>query len=149
MFEQAHEILKLNGLRDDCFSVQFVAYRNYNSSEANLLQVSPWTTKPLELKKFLNCVKAQDGICNEAVEVGLWHGLKEHDQEPICSIILIGDASPNTEETCKQYITKIPQKFKTVRHFELELKDIIIKQIPINAFYINKRAQSDFEKISK
>ena len=105
MFEQAHEILKFNKIPEDCFSVQFAAFRNYTSTEKNLLQVSPWTTKPQELKKFLNGVKARGGLGEEAVEVGLWHALQEHKKEPISSVILIGDAPPNTIDTWNKYKT--------------------------------------------
>jgi len=41
---------------------------------------------------------------NEAIEVGLWHALKEHETEHISSIILIGDAPPNTKDVWKEYI---------------------------------------------
>ena len=55
---------------------------------------------------------------NEAVEVGLWHALQEHNNEPISSVILIGDAPPNTVTTYNKYIKTVAPKFANVRHFE-------------------------------
>jgi len=52
MFDRAYDILIESGhdFVDQLFEMQFGVYRNYNAYD--VLQYSPFTNKPLELKKF-------------------------------------------------------------------------------------------------
>ncbi len=80
--------------------IQIAVYRNYNAPLNMLLQYSGWNTKPLDLKNFMNNVKADYGLGEEAIECGLLFANEEADQPkdeiPLSQVFLIGDAAPNT-----------------------------------------------------
>jgi hypothetical protein len=50
MFERSYEVLKSHKLADGCFELMFTIYRNYNSSESDLLESSGWETKPESIR---------------------------------------------------------------------------------------------------
>jgi hypothetical protein len=61
--------------------MQFVCFRNYGCPIDLLLEVSPWDSKPQELKKFMDTIDAKYGNgCNEAVELGLAHAVSEAEK---------------------------------------------------------------------
>jgi len=101
MYERATSILIEHQIDSDCFQMQFVVYRNYNSSVDKILQCSSWETKAENLRKFMNTIEAEGGLENEAIEIGLWHANRENEKERISQIILIGDAPPNTRREIK------------------------------------------------
>jgi hypothetical protein len=71
MFERASEILKDHKMPSNLFQIQFVVYRNYDSSQDKLLQSSSWETKSQNLHTFMNTIQAEGGWLNEAIEIGL------------------------------------------------------------------------------
>lgn len=155
MFERASEILRDNGMDSNSFQIQFVVYRNYNSSEAKLLQSSPWETKPHNLRAFMNTIDVSGGWGNEAIEIGLWHANREHEREPITQVILIGDASPNSSEEVRQKRNSFGQKYwKKTRfaeptYYEQELEQLVQNSIPVHAFYVEQQAKESFCQIAK
>lgn len=98
VFQRAKEVLSDEAASPDCFEFQIAFYRNYASGKDKILEVSNWVKKPDELKTFMSQNKTSGGQGNEAIEIGLWHCNREHDTKPITQIMLIGDATPNTEE---------------------------------------------------
>ncbi|CAF1090872.1 unnamed protein product [Didymodactylos carnosus] len=99
MFERASAVLEGKGLSGDAFQMQFAVYRNYNSKENKLLEVSPWNTKANNLRAFMNTISPEGGWSNEATEIGLWHAIKESElQDSVSQVILIVDAPANTQE---------------------------------------------------
>ncbi|CAF3824593.1 unnamed protein product [Rotaria sp. Silwood1] len=102
MFERALIVLKEKGLSQDSFIMQFAMYRNYNSRENKILEVSSWETKASNLRTFMNTIRPEGGWGDEAVEIGLWHAVQESQtQESIAQVIIIADAPANTEENVK------------------------------------------------
>ncbi|CAF1486229.1 unnamed protein product [Rotaria sordida] len=154
MFQRASEILKENNIRSESFQIQFVIYRNYNSTEDDILQSSPWETKPNNLRTFMNNVESDGGCGNEAIEIGLWHANREHEREPITQVILIGDAPPNTKSEVevkrnrfgKRYWSKT--KFAQPTYYEDELAKLTSNRIPVHAFYVDTRAEKSFKDIA-
>ena len=65
MFERVSEVLDENGLSENSFEVKIAVYRNYNSVENKILQVSSWESKPQNLINFLQNVRAEGGWGNE------------------------------------------------------------------------------------
>ena len=58
MFDEARNALKEMNLSEDLILMKIGGYRNYNSSEENIFQVSPeWTSNPTNLTEFLNSFK--------------------------------------------------------------------------------------------
>ncbi|ETO06880.1 hypothetical protein RFI_30511 [Reticulomyxa filosa] len=106
MFERITDILRESGYSPNIFEMQFVVYRNYNAPEDKILQVSPWESKPDNLRSFMENVIAEHGMGNEAIEVGLAHVNRECEIEEVSQVILIGDAPANTrEEVTKRRMT--------------------------------------------
>ena len=71
MFVEARNALREMNLCEDLMLMKIAGYRNYNSLEENILQVSPeWTSDPSSLTKYLNNFKIQGGMGNEAIEIG-------------------------------------------------------------------------------
>ncbi|CAF3900087.1 unnamed protein product [Rotaria sp. Silwood1] len=103
MFERASVILTENGLPSDAFQMQFTIYQNYNSRENQILQVSPWNTKGSSLRAFMNTIGPEGSWGNEAIEIGLWHAVKESETpESISQVILIADAPENSQADVSQ-----------------------------------------------
>ncbi|CAF0828795.1 unnamed protein product [Adineta steineri] len=154
MFERASEILKDNNIKADSFQIQFVVYRNYNSTEDKILQSSPWEIKPDNLRAFMNTIEVDGGWGNEAIEIGLWHANKENERENITQVILIGDAPPNTEVEVKNKRAKNGEnywqqtKFAQSTYYEDELAKLISNNIPVHAFYVEKNAEATFRAIA-
>jgi hypothetical protein len=73
-------------------------------------------------------------------------------------VILIGDAAPNTKEEIlskRAGFTGFLIDYwknswvKNVRHYSEELKDVSKYGIPVNAFYVEKWAETEFKEIAK
>jgi len=155
MFKRISAILKHNKCDPKCFQIQFVAYRNYNAPESELLKYSGWTDDPLILNNFLNGVSASYGIGNEAIEVALQY---INQDESVTEMILIGDVCANTRAEVKSgrdsynggetYWQKT--KFNQATYFEDEIVKLKNKNkgIKINCFYLTQSAQKDFKKIA-
>lgn len=101
MFDEARLALKSMSLDEDLILMKIGGYRNYNSAEKEIFQVSPeWTSDPTNLAEFLNnSLKIHGGWGNEAMEIGLQYANKEilnNQGIPLSMVIIIGDAPPNT-----------------------------------------------------
>ncbi|CAF1373585.1 unnamed protein product [Rotaria sp. Silwood1] len=156
MFERASAILEEKGLPNDAFQMQFAIYRNYNSREDEILQVSPWSTKGSGLRAFMDAIGPKGGWGAEAIEIGFWYTAKESEtQGGIAQVILIGDAPANTISDVTSKRARFGEvywkqtRFDAPTYFEDELKKLKNKKIPVHAFYLTKYAKDDFEKIAK
>jgi len=148
-------VLKENNYDPKTFQIQFVAYRNYNAPESEILKTSGWCDNPMVLNKFFNDVPPDYGMCNEAIEIGLQYV----NQDPnVSEIIVIGDAGANCEQEVKsKRNTGYPggesywktTKFATSTTFDQELYLLQSKKIKINAFYLENRAKNDFTRMAK
>jgi len=153
MFRRAKIILKENGKSEDAFQIQFVVYRNYCCSENFILENSSWTSKAIELIKFMQDINPRGGWGNEAIEIGFYHVNEELKKNEIDQILLIGDAAPNTKDDVKYKRGSSLKKWDNSKYpntyWEDELKNIISKKVVVNSFYLNSNAKSDFDEISK
>lgn len=154
MFQRTSQILKDNNIDSNSFQIQFAIYRNYNSQENDILQNSPWESKPDNLRTFMNNIESDGGYGNEAIEIGLWHANRENEREPITQVILIGDAPPNTKPEVeskrnifgKRYWTKT--KFAQPTYYKDELEKLKLNSIPVHTFYVDTRAEREFKSIA-
>ncbi|CAF1204485.1 unnamed protein product [Adineta steineri] len=156
MFERASDILRKKKLPSDIFSMQFVVYRNYNSLEDKILEVSPWETRGSQLRAFMNTIRSEGGMGAEAIEIGLWHAVRESNtKESISQVILIGDAPANTQA---EIVSKRGRhgekywkntKFSNKTFYSDELKKLKDKNIPIHTYYLTDYAKNNFEEIAK
>lgn len=99
MFKRVFSILE----KPEGISFQMGAFRNYDSPDDLILELTDWESKADNLFTFLDKVRASGGYgCREAAELGLYHGLQENAKEPVTQIIVIGDAAPNTSSESRQ-----------------------------------------------
>ncbi|CAF0744473.1 unnamed protein product [Adineta steineri] len=154
MFQRASGILKDHDIKADSFQIQFIVYRNYNSTEDKILQSSPWEIKPDNLRAYMNTIKVEGGWGNEAIEIGLWHANKENERENITQVILIGDAPPNTKVEVEKKRAELGEnywqqtKFAQSTYYEDELAKLISNNIPVHAFYVEQSAEATFRAIA-
>ncbi|ETN97226.1 hypothetical protein RFI_40305 [Reticulomyxa filosa] len=174
MFERIAIILKENALSPDSFEMKFVVYRNYNAPEDMILQVSPWESKPENLRSFMESVVADYGWGNEAIEIGLAHVNRECETEGVSQVILIGDAPANTKEevitrrrdcsfrpragsTIRQMVGfyssgedywKSTKLFSKPTYYEEELLLLRQRGIRVHAFFVNAQARQNFNEIA-
>ncbi|CAF4020109.1 unnamed protein product [Rotaria sp. Silwood2] len=156
MFERASAVLEEKGISKDAFSMQFAVYRNYNCRDNKILEVSPWETKASNLRTFINRIGPEGGKGHEAIEIGLWHAVKESErQDEISQVILIGDAPANTKTNVAKNRAQFGEaywkqsRFATPTYYEDELEKLKTKNIPIHAFYLTDYAKDNFQKIAK
>ena len=156
MFERASLILREHGIAEDAFQMQFAVYRDYDCRVEELLQFSTWTTKPDDLRKFMEKVSARGGgDYEEAIEVALWHVNDEHSRADVSQVILIGDAPPKETPAIardrrvhgESYWTKTPYKLST--HYLPEARLLGSNGVPVHAFYLHNGAKSKFEEIAR
>ena len=154
MFHRVKKVLIDQGVDENIIEIQFVAYRNYNSSPEEILQKSSWETRPEKLSQFLDTVKPQGGMGNEAIEVALQYANKMHRVTPIRQILLIGDADPNTKEEVKGKRTsslfdwdKQGGDYSIKTYYEEEIIKLD-KGVKIHTFYLIPKVKDTFEKIS-
>jgi hypothetical protein len=158
MFERAIEVLRESNLPPDSFELEFAVYRDYDSYE-NVLQVSGWETRPLNLRKFMDTVAPiGGGDYEEAIEIGLWHVNEQTQMSDLSQVILIGDAPAKSEQQIEEYRQTYggedfwaSTKFKEITNYKKELAKIKAKDIPVHAFYVSKypRCVENFTKIAK
>ncbi|CAF3144286.1 unnamed protein product [Rotaria sp. Silwood2] len=157
MFERASTILMEKGLPSDTFQMQFTVYRDYDCKEDGILQSSSWETKPHNLRSFMTGISASGGgDFEEAIEIGLWHAVKESDMpESISQVILVGDAPAKDRAAIERdrganggesYWNRT--KFKEPTHFTIELQNLKKKNIPVHAFYLVDSARDNFQRIA-
>ena len=63
--------------------IQLVAYRNYDAGVNEIIQYSNWESNFLNLEHFLSTIQVKGGHGNEAIEIALYHSLKEHEKNKI------------------------------------------------------------------
>ena len=157
MFAQAHTILSDNKINIP-FMIQFVVFRNYNSTADSILQASPWESQPDNLRSFLGTVGPEGGWGNEAIEIALMHAVKEAKNRTVTQIILIGDAPPNTKEEVRTKRQDTSMGFgeaywRTTQYPEIfytdQVDELAKMQIPVHAFHVDSRARASFEEISQ
>ncbi len=73
-------------------------YRNYNVKEDLLLECSGWESQAMNLNQFMERVKVDGGVKEEAIEVGLQLANYQHQIQSITQIILLGDAPVHSHE---------------------------------------------------
>jgi len=140
-----------------CFQLKFVGYRNYNSNENDILEVSPWENNPNNLRMYLEKLEAKKGWGNEAIEIGLKYANDESEIDPITQIILIGDSPSNTEEEVigkrsdlrfggEKYWNET--KYGEITHYKKELARLKTNNIPVHAFYLKNEAKENFQEIA-
>ncbi|CAF3697929.1 unnamed protein product [Rotaria sp. Silwood1] len=156
MFERASDILKEKMLPSDAFQMQIAIYRNYNSKANKILQTSSWETKASNLRAFMNTIHPEGGWGNEAIEIGLWHAVKESEmQNSISQVILIGDAPANTQKEVSQKRGSFGEaywektRFSKPTYYQYELQKLKENSIPVHAFYLTDYAKGDFRKIAR
>ena len=158
MFERASTILTELELPSDAFQMQFVIYRDYDCKEEGLLQSSSWETKGINLRSFMQGIKATGGgDYAEAIEIALWHAFQQSEQpDGVSQVILIGDAPAKDIPAIERdrqvsggaaYWNKT--KYKTSTHYETELQKLKNKNIPVNTFYLHSGAEANFKKIAE
>jgi len=156
MFERALEVLAENGI--SCtIEMQFACYRDYDSYVEGLLEVSPWETKPDNLRAFMDKIRAHaGGDIPEAVEIGLWHANQEFEKEPISQVILIGDAPAKDEPSIVDYRKKHrgeaywkASKFGPATFYMRELDKLVERKVPVHAFYVANVAKKNFMEIAQ
>ncbi|CAF2071576.1 unnamed protein product [Rotaria magnacalcarata] len=154
MFDRTAEILREANISEDSFQIQFVIYRNYNSTKDKILQFSPWETRADYLRAFMNTIDISGGLGNEAIEIGLWHANQENEREKITQVILIGDAPPNTKGEVAHRRGRYGEaywkktKFAQITYYEDELTKLTSNNIPVHAFYVERRAEQSFRQIA-
>ena len=155
MFERASAVLSDNNIDSNSFQLQFVVYRNYNSTREKILQSSSWETKPDNLRAFMNTIGVEGGWKNEAIEVGLYHANKENEREAITQVIIIGDAPPNTREEVEGKRRHRGERYwketdlSQATYYEDELAKLISANIPVHSFYVEQNAESSFREIAQ
>ena len=153
MFERARAVLQEKGCTQG-FELQFACYRNYDQKQEALLQVSPWSPRPENLKQFMAGVSASGGThLEEAVEVALFHANSEADG--LAQVILIGDAPPNTAHQIDEGRARFGEgywagtRFAQRTDWEAEARRLADRAIPVHAFYVDRDAEGAFKLISE
>jgi hypothetical protein len=151
MFERAYDILQSEGVAG-AFEMQFAAYRNYNAPPEQLLQYSPWSSRPNDLQQFLDTVSPCYGMGNEAIEIALWHVNQQHAIDPVGQVVIIGDMPPNTPEEVlhkRQERSWVGTNFDVPTDFVVELAELVRNEIKVHAFYVDSDARAAFELMSQ
>ena len=156
MFERASSILAEKHLPSNAFQMQIAIYRNYNSSERKILQTSPWETKASNLRAFMDTIGPEGGMGAEAIEIGLWHAVRESRMEDsVSQVILIGDAPSNTQSEVSEKRARFGEvywgktRFDKPTYYAHEIQKLKEKSIPVHAFYLDRYAQDNFEQIAR
>ena len=136
MFNRAFSVLNSSSK----FSIKIAVYRNYDAAKENkLIQNSNWESEAENLVKFLQTVRAEFGLGNEAIEIGFWQANREVN---LSQVILIGDAAPNTENDVQQKRLKYPEGLRKSVDFAnpvfylTELHKLVAKNVIVNAIYL-------------
>ncbi|CAF3698285.1 unnamed protein product [Rotaria sordida] len=123
--------------------------------ENEILQASAWETKANNLRAFMNTIGPKGGMGAEAIEIGLWHAVKESEMpDSISQVILIGDAPANTESEVRQKRARFGEaywektRFGKPTYYTHELQKLKSKNIPVHAFYLTRHAKDNFKQIA-
>ncbi|UJR19037.1 hypothetical protein I4U23_022168 [Adineta vaga] len=156
LFDHVSDILAEKRLPSSLIQMQFCFYRNYKFRENQILQVSPWRTRPFDLRVFLNTINIEGENCDETMEIALEHVVNESKtKDSVSQVILIGDTPPNTKEKVKENRTFFGETywknttFKEPKNYLSELKELRKKKIPVHTLYLNSLAENSFQEIAK
>jgi energy-coupling factor transporter ATP-binding protein EcfA2 len=156
MFNRLHEFIRSQNISGEIL-LQYAVYRNYNAPPEKLLEFSDWeplSENPNRLFSFMDRIKADYGIDNEAVEVGLGHALAEDAVESINAVVLIGDTPPNLYEHVHARREQHRPggwggtRFSTPLYYEELLPKFAAKSIPIYTFWVHSGAATAYTKIA-
>jgi hypothetical protein len=152
-------------MNEDLILMKIAGYRNYSSLEEKILQAYPeWTSNPNNLTNFLNdTLTASGGQGNEAIEIALQFANKEirnNNGVPVCMIIIIGDAIPNTVEEVQYKRNKAnknpnyweeTKEYKKATHWNTEIESIKAAGVPVHSFYVvqNDSLKEGFKQLSE
>ena len=157
MFQCVQDVLVAKGVNAP-FEIQFATYRDYNCEFTDLLEHSPWESRPDELRAFMARSHAFGGWCgsiDEAVEVGLHYANELAEEEDgLTQVILVGDAPANTRQEVitgremhgEFYWAKTP--FATPVFTDEEAEKLGRADIPVHCFYVAEAAKDSFQEIA-
>lgn len=145
------------------FELMVGVYRSYNSYHPSLDKLflhSSWTAEPDVIQDFLSDPKCNamegdmiDGF--EAIEVALQF---VNDHRELCDnttqVILIGDMPPcktldDVRAKRKRNAFLESSKYSQETWWEAECEKLAARQIPVQAFYVNRFARNGFSKIAE
>ena len=121
------------------FAIKIAVYRNYNAPVNKLIQNSNWETQADNLVQFLQTVRPEYGMTNEAIEIAFQQANQEIN---LAHVILIGDAGANTKVEVLEKRKKNYAELKTSRDFAQEmfyldeLNRLVAKGVKVNAVYL-------------
>ncbi|CAF1312118.1 unnamed protein product [Rotaria sordida] len=142
------------------FRILGIGYNEHDDLMNNLVQIgtgeaSAWETKANNLRAFMNTIGPKGGMGAEAIEIGLWHAVKESEMpDSISQVILIGDAPANTESEVRQKRARFGEaywektRFGKPTYYTHELQKLKSKNIPVHAFYLTRHAKDNFKQIA-
>ncbi|RNA15559.1 helicase carboxy-terminal domain [Brachionus plicatilis] len=160
MFDRAIDILTEYGFSSDSFEIQLAVYRDYDSLK-NVLQTNEWERKPLNLRNFMNNIKANGGAdYAEAIEIELWHVNQEIKRfksgDGVSQVILIGDAPAKSIDSVKEYRKRFggenfwsKTKFKVPTFYIDELNLLKESEVPVHAFFVENGPEECFSEIAR
>jgi len=165
VFSRVVEILREHNYPQEIFEIQFAVYRNYSSGHIKLLEVSPWSSQPGELRQFLEPIGINGGQGNEAIEVALAHANEEavkarqESSQPQLQVVLIGDAPANTpdEVTSKRaggFFQRnngwAGSRFERPTTADQEISQLKQNSVKVNAYYVGGgREKAYFENLAR
>eukprot|EP00035_Acanthoeca_spectabilis_P015561 m.311601 g.311601 ORF g.311601 m.311601 type:complete len:3639 (+) comp16386_c0_seq3:125-11041(+) len=159
VYSRLFDLLTEHGYPAGVFEVQFVCYRNYNAPREEILQASPFASRPDDLTSFMTGISANYGIGREAVEAGLWHVNHEVQQGDVSQVLLIGDAPANqpAEVTANrsrrgESYWKSDSRFAKPTTADVELSAIAKAKVPVHAYWVSGKngwEKSFFEHVAK
>ncbi|CAF0878564.1 unnamed protein product [Didymodactylos carnosus] len=113
------------------------AFFNEQNKGANFITASSRTvllmnaTGSISNKAFMNTIGPEGGWGHEAIEIGLWHAVKESETpETISQVILITDAPANSQTQLSEKRTRFGEaywktiKFSTSTYYATELQKL-------------------------
>jgi hypothetical protein len=151
IFTLAFQVLEKHGIPTGSITLQFAAYRNYDSTHDLLFQCSKWENNANNLIDFLKPLEVSGGWGNEAIEVGFEHAAREAEAGRLAQVIVIGDVGANTSEEVAQKRAERGEKywldhgFPNPTYAEAELARLSACNVPVYPFYVCKSARAAFE----
>merc|ERR1712166_913494 len=148
----------------EILEIQFAVYRNYSSGHIKLLEASPWSSQPGELRQFLEPIGINGGQGNEAIEVALAHANEEavkarqESSKPQLQVVIIGDAPANTpaEVTSKRAGGFFGNngwagsRFERPTTADQEISKLQQNNVKVNAYYVGGgREKPYFEDLAR
>ena len=91
---------------------------------------------------------------DEAVEIGLWHVMNQHEQDPVSQVVLIADCPSQSAAETKSNRTRLGESlwaqtpYATMVTFDQQLDRIKQAEIPIHAFWVRNNTEKSFRSIA-